>query len=93
MRTLTVILAILFTSAIGSMAKDSRPQVQLPGQRADGSVLLPNQWSLRPVGQQIELGDFPINIAVHPQSRMPRFCIRAIAITESCSSTCRPKRW
>lgn len=69
MRTLTVILAILFTSAIGSMAKDSRPQVQLPGQRADGSVLLPNQWSLRPVGQQIELGDFPINIAVHPQSR------------------------
>ena len=44
-------------------------QVQLPGYRADGSMLLPNQWSLRPAGHQIELGDFPVNIAVHPQSR------------------------
>src|SRR5438445_6313721 len=41
----------------------------LPGQRADGSVLLPNQWSLRPVGKQVELGDFPVNIAVHPDNR------------------------
>ncbi len=40
--------------------------VDLPGQRADGSVLLPNQWSLRPVGRQVTLGDFPVNIAVHP---------------------------
>src|SRR2546430_886784 len=38
----------------------------LPGQRPDGSVLLPNQWSLRPVGQQIAVGDFPVNIALHP---------------------------
>ena len=43
--------------------------VDLPGQRADGSVLLPNQWSLRPVGRQIVLGDFPVNIAVHPGGR------------------------
>ncbi len=42
---------------------------QLPGRRPDGSVLLPNQWSLRPAGQQIELGDFPVNIAMHPKSR------------------------
>src|SRR5207249_1189660 len=41
----------------------------LPGQRADGSVLLPNQWSLRPVGIQVVLGDFPVNIAVHPDNR------------------------
>jgi len=40
-----------------------------PGQKADGSVLLPNQWSLRPVGRQVELGDFPVNIAVHPSGR------------------------
>ena len=38
----------------------------LPGQRADGSVLLPNQWSLRPAGTQIAMGDFPVNIALHP---------------------------
>jgi DNA-binding beta-propeller fold protein YncE len=69
MNKFTLGLAIFFVSTIGSLAKDIKPPVQLPGQRADGSVLLPNQWSLRPGGRQIELGDFPINIAVHPQSR------------------------
>src|SRR5438309_10612354 len=38
----------------------------LPGPRADGSVLLPNQWSLRPAGKQVPVGDFPIDIALHP---------------------------
>lgn len=38
----------------------------LPGQQADGSMLLPNQWSLRPAGKHLNLGDFPVNIAVHP---------------------------
>src|SRR5208283_3935562 len=41
----------------------------LPGQRDDGSVLLPNQWSLSPAGRQVELADFPVNIAVHPRGR------------------------
>ena len=45
------------------------PHSELPGTRPDGSVLLPNQWSLRPVGKQVELGDFPINVAVHPGGR------------------------
>ncbi len=40
-----------------------------PGQQPDGSVLLPNQWSLRPVGKQVALGDFPVNIAVHPSGK------------------------
>src|SRR4029077_13256727 len=44
-------------------------QSNLPGKKPDGSVLLPNQWSLRPVGKQIELRDFPVNIAVHPGGR------------------------
>ncbi len=68
MRALTLVLATFFVSAGRSSAADKLP-IQLPGQRADGSVLLPNQWSLRPVGRQIELGDFPVNIAVHPQGR------------------------
>jgi len=38
----------------------------LPGLRKDGFVQLPNQWSLKPVGRQLELGDFPVNIAMHP---------------------------
>src|SRR5262245_22387142 len=47
----------------------SAPHVSLPGKQSDGSILLPNQWSLRPVGRQVELGDFPVNIAVHPGGR------------------------
>ncbi len=42
---------------------------EVPGQRADGSVLLPNQWILRPVGKQVVVGDFPVNIAVHPSGK------------------------
>src|SRR6266542_6347805 len=44
---------------------------EVPGARSDGSVLLPNQWALRPVGKQVLLGDFPVNIAVHPSGRFP----------------------
>lgn len=39
----------------------------LPGVQSSGAVQLPNQWSLHPAGRQIELGDFPVNIAVHPE--------------------------
>src|SRR6266568_3988132 len=46
----------------------SRP-IDVPGQMADGAVRLPNQWFLRPVGKQIVLGDFPVNIAVHPDGK------------------------
>lgn len=38
----------------------------LPGLRKDGFVQLPNQWSLKPAGRQLELGDLPVNIAIHP---------------------------
>ena len=43
--------------------------LRTPGPQADGSVILPNQWSLRPVGKQVEVGDFPVNIALHPDGR------------------------
>ena len=44
----------------------AHPPQLWPGPQSDGSMLLPNQWSLRPAGKQIELGDFPVNVAVHP---------------------------
>ncbi len=44
----------------------AKPATTLPGFQLDGSVLLPNQWSLRPVGKQIPVGDFPSNLALHP---------------------------
>jgi YVTN family beta-propeller protein len=43
--------------------------IEWPGAKPDGSVLLPNHWSLHPVGKQVELGDFPINVAVQPGGR------------------------
>ena len=41
----------------------------LPGLLEDGSVQLPNQWRLRPAGRQIEVGNFPVNSAVHPSGQ------------------------
>jgi len=41
----------------------------LPGRQPNGSTLLPNQWSLRPAGKQLELGDFPVNLALHPSGK------------------------
>src|ERR1700677_3495029 len=41
-----------------------------PGVQPDGSVLLHNQWTVRPAGRQIELGScFPVNVAVEPAGR------------------------
>ena len=59
----TVLLAAW---TIGVCAVAAKPAATLPGLQLDGSVLLPNQWSLRPAGRQILVGDFPVNIALHP---------------------------
>jgi DNA-binding beta-propeller fold protein YncE len=46
-----------------------RPTRMLPGVEPGGAIRLPNQWALRPAGKQIPLGDFPVNIALHPTGR------------------------
>jgi YVTN family beta-propeller protein len=62
-----LLLSNLFAGGLDTFAQTvSNADVNLPGPKPDGSVLLPNQWSLRPVGRQVQLGDFPVNIAVHP---------------------------
>jgi len=43
--------------------------IVLPGVLLDGSVQLPNQWKLRPAGKAMELGDFPVNVAMHPSGQ------------------------
>src|SRR4051812_41174322 len=45
------------------------PPRVLPGVQPGGTILLPNQWSLRPAGRHLALGDFPINIALHPSGK------------------------
>jgi DNA-binding beta-propeller fold protein YncE len=41
----------------------------LPGIQPGGQVQLPNLWSLRPVGRHVPLGDFPVNLALHPSGK------------------------
>src|SRR5947209_9844867 len=48
---------------------DAPPPRVLPGIAADGTVQLPNQWRLRPAGRQIEVGDLPTNLALHPSGQ------------------------
>ncbi|HZO85785.1 MAG TPA: beta-propeller fold lactonase family protein, partial [Verrucomicrobiae bacterium] len=44
-------------------------ELDLPGPRGTNAVRLPNMWWLRPVGRQIVIGDFPLNIALHPDGK------------------------
>lgn len=53
----------------GEVASGGALTAVVPGPKSDGSVLLPNQWSLRPEGKQIQVGDFPSNIALHPDGK------------------------
>jgi DNA-binding beta-propeller fold protein YncE len=72
MNTHLTFFALSLLVALNANAQTSASAVTrgvLPGPRLDGSVLLPNQWSLRPVGKQVVLGDFPVNVAVHPGNR------------------------
>lgn len=60
-------LSLLTLQAI-QPPKDGEP-VQWPGAKMGGGVLLPNGWSLKAVGRQTALGDFPVNIALHPSGK------------------------
>jgi DNA-binding beta-propeller fold protein YncE len=46
-----------------------KPMLVLPGLERGGAIRLPNQWALRPAGRQIPLGDFPVNMALHPSGK------------------------
>src|SRR5437660_1584204 len=50
----------------GSASQPGRNPIVWPGMTRDGTVLLPNGWSLKPAGRQARLGDLPVQVAVHP---------------------------
>ena len=52
--------------ALLPLLRAAEPPPEVPGVKPDGSVLLPNQWALRPAGKQVRVGDFPVNMAMHP---------------------------
>ena len=72
-RPLSLVLMAVATVALPPASLPSRASEpaspRQPGAQPDGSVILPNQWSLRPVGRQVTVGDFPAAIAVHPDGR------------------------
>ena len=60
-------LLLAFLPALAADAAEPNARArELPGPLADGAVLLPNQWQLRPAGEQVAVGDFPVNLALHP---------------------------
>jgi YVTN family beta-propeller protein len=62
-------LAIILSGSRELSAATNAP-ASWPGLQPDGSMLLPNQWSLRPAGQQIELdNNLPVNIALSPDGK------------------------
>jgi len=73
----TILIAVLIASAVAGCRHSPQGFTQLdlarpfnaPGAQTDGSVLLPNQWSLRPAGKQLLVGDFPAAMALHPGGR------------------------
>lgn len=67
---LLVLLALPGALRADEPAKRAEPIRVLPGVEPTGAVRLPNGWSIRPAaGKQLPLGDFPVNIALHPSGK------------------------
>ncbi len=74
MSRLNALVSICIFLALTAVCADEpasprTPARLFPGLQRDGSTLLPNQWSLRPAGKQLKLGDFPVNLAIHTSGR------------------------
>jgi Phosphoesterase family/Lactonase, 7-bladed beta-propeller len=67
--SLFCLLMFALVAAAQDTAELPKKKPRLPGVEADGAVRLTNSWSIKPAGKQIELGDFPINIALHPSGK------------------------
>jgi DNA-binding beta-propeller fold protein YncE len=61
-----LLLCIALATGLCTASNHAEDAVKWPGLAPDGSMQLPNQWSLRPAGSHVEVGDFPVNIATSP---------------------------
>jgi YVTN family beta-propeller protein len=64
-----LLVALSVAMSLSAVLVQGAEPILWPGPAQDGSMLLPNQWSLRPAGRQVELGDFPVNLAVSPDGK------------------------
>jgi DNA-binding beta-propeller fold protein YncE len=67
--SILAVLLLVFPARADEQDVPTRKVRVLPGVQPDGSIRLPNTWSIRPVGKQLELGDFPVNQALHPTGK------------------------
>jgi DNA-binding beta-propeller fold protein YncE len=77
LKCLSVLILSLSANAISLAQKNNIDPAQpaqpakaerlLPGMQTNGHVLLPTQWSLKPAGKHLTVGDFPTAIAFHPK--------------------------
>src|SRR4051794_20584695 len=59
--------SLLLLPLLATLAYSEAPN--WPRQIDPETVLLPNQWFLRPVGEGVTVGDFPVNIQLSPDGR------------------------
>jgi YVTN family beta-propeller protein len=65
--TKSIFSTFVFALLLGSCA--TAPRAVGPGPMADGRTMLPNGWMLSPAGDQLEVGDLPLNMALSPDGR------------------------
>ncbi len=66
---LFLVIGVCHSTWAGEPKKPLNKRPTLPGVEADGTIRLPNTWSIKPTGQQVEVGDFPVQIALHPNGQ------------------------
>ncbi|MGF1579747.1 MAG: alkaline phosphatase family protein [Gemmataceae bacterium] len=67
-RLVSLVTLLMCSSSMFADAPASDKRI-LPGIQPSGMIKLPNTWSIQPAGNQIEVGDLPVNSALHPNGR------------------------
>ncbi|MBZ5496154.1 MAG: bifunctional YncE family protein/alkaline phosphatase family protein [Acidobacteriia bacterium] len=65
---LSLIVTLVFQLSGDAYQKKNLPR-KLPGGSAESGFLLPNGWSLTPAGEQIDVGDLPLALLLHPDGK------------------------
>jgi DNA-binding beta-propeller fold protein YncE len=67
-----VVFAVILTAAVGgttaavAVARQTPAASPLPGPLGKGVTLLPNGWRIKPAGQHLPVGEFPLAMALSP---------------------------
>ncbi len=63
------VLVAVTLSGLVPMAQQGPPPPRLPGRVQAGVTLLPNGWTIAPVGRHAYIGDLPLNYVLSPDGR------------------------